>query len=158
MTAPQKQNKSKKKKSICWYHIRKTCDRVRRPLPFVGWYHLPVNRPPFMTQILTQWPHFSLQSTPNDPIFPNFNVNFDTFCALHTHLKNFVKFQLKMSNFHSNLIQFTPNPQFGKFTPNDLLKSVVSYTEWSLFSFSGRHTAITFIFICPSRWQGHHQL
>ena len=39
----------------------------------------------------------------------NFNVKFQFFCALRTHVKNFVNFQLKKAKFHSNSTKFTPN-------------------------------------------------
>ena len=45
-------------------------------LPYVGRYHLPVSWTLFLRKSYTQWPCFSLQSTPNDPLFQNFNLIF----------------------------------------------------------------------------------
>ena len=96
---------------------------------YVGRYHL--SKTPFLHKSYT-WPRFSLQSTPKWPsFFQNFNVKFQILRVLRAHFKTFVNFQLKMSNFHSNLIKFSPNdplfwavhvkkgPIFLDPTPND---------------------------------------
>ena len=114
-------------------------------LPYISQYHLPVNRPLFLSKSYTQLPHFSPQSTPNDPIFfLNFCVKFQILCTLHTFQK-FCQFSAKNGNvslkFDKN---YTERPRvlgsshhkrsnFVDLTPNDPLFSTKSYTECSLF-------------------------
>ena len=98
---------------------RWVCSPGEGALPYVGRYHLLVLWPPFLqishqltpfsTTVRTQRPHISLQSTPNDPFFQNFNF----FCALSAHFNFSSDFQLKKANFHSNLTEFIPNDSLG---------------------------------------------
>ena len=137
-------------------------------LPCVGGYQVPVNRPPFFTPILhpmtpffysvhTQWPpffHFCIK----------FYIKIAHFCALRAHFEKFNNFcgnlNRKFANFALKLHFCTLNdPHFWESTsesPHFLgahtewpLFSTKSYTECPLFSFSGRHLYVTFIFECP---------
>ena len=107
--------------------------------------------PLFWHKSYTQWPHFSLQSTPNDPFFSKFKCEISNFsCASHA-FQNFGNFQLKwqiFTEFLQNLHWITSN--FGKFTPkkapiffypspNVPPLSTKSYTKCPLFLFSGRY-------------------
>ena len=49
-------------------------------IPCVGGYQVPVNRPPFFTQILHPMTPFFIQSTPNDPLFSTFVPNLHKNC------------------------------------------------------------------------------
>ena len=76
------------------------------------------------------------------------------------HFENLVKFQLKMTNFDSNLTQFTPNDPvwevytfvrgqiLGDLTPNDPFFLQNPTPNAPMFSFFGRHIAINFSFKC----------
>ena len=65
---------------------------------------------PIFCKSYTLWPHFPLQSTPNDFFFQNFSVIFQFFARFTRISKNGVNFQLKKANFCSlNLTKFTPN-------------------------------------------------
>ena len=141
---------------------------ARGVLPYVGGYQVPVNRPPFFTPTLhpmtpffhsvhTQWPpffHFCIKCY----------LKIASFCALRAHFQKFNDFvailteNLQILPWNCTLAHWmTPisgsphqkSPFFLVPTPNDPLFSTKSYTECPLFSFSGRHLYVTFIFECP---------
>ena len=108
-----------------------------------------------------------IQSTPNDPLFHfciKFYIKIANFCALRAHFEKFNNFEAILTEnlqiLPWNCIfahWMTPifgsphqkSPHFLVPTPNDPLFSTKSYTECPLFSFSGRHLYVTFIFECP---------
>ena len=138
-------------------------------LPYVGGYQVPVNRPPFLRRSYTQWPPFFIRSTPNDPLFFHFCINFcikiANFCALRAQFEKFNDFcgvlteNLQILPWNCIFAHWmTPifksphqkkPPIFLVPTPNDPLFSTKSYTECLLFPFSSRHLYVTFIFECP---------
>ena len=137
-------------------------------LLYVGGYQVPVNRPPFLRRPYTQWPPFFIQSTPIDPLFFHFCIKFyikiANFCALRAHFEKFNDFvailtgNLQILPWNCTFAHWmTPisgspyqkSPHFLVPTPSDPLFSTKSYTECPLFSFSGRHLYVTFIFECP---------
>ena len=111
---------------------------------------------PFFTVVHTQW-----------AFFKNFNIKFELFHSLRAHFESFfVNFQKKKCRFsvRFDLIYTEWPPIFGKFTPKKP-NIFGSHTQWSpfvykiytkcpLFSFSGKHIPVTFIFECPRiPWQ-----
>ena len=81
------------------------------------------------------------------------------FCVLCVHFKNFINFQLKKANFHSNLTKFTRNdPLFWDvYTKKDKFFGIPHAHPMTLFFyeilhpflFSSRHLSATFTFKCP---------
>ena len=103
---------------------------------------------PFLRKSHTQWPYFSLQSTPNDPLFSKFQNKIQIFS---THCKIFYQIIAKIGKFSFKFDKiYTKWPpilgsshQKGLFfldpTPKAPIFSTKSYTECPLFLFSGRH-------------------
>ena len=83
-----------------------------RALPYVDQYHLPVNRP--------LDPFFDSNLTPNDLVFsPHPKIPFYKIeCKISNFshaFGTFVNYQLKMTNLHSTLTQFSPNKHTSKY-------------------------------------------
>ena len=88
---------------------------------------------PFLRKSYTQWPCFPLcRPTVQTqwPFFSKFQRYFIFFAHKSARFKNFVNFQLKRTNFHSNLTKFTPND------PLPLFWEVYTKekAQWPLFS------------------------
>ena len=119
-----------------------------RALPYVDQYHLPVNRP--------LDPFFDSNLTPNDLVFsPHPKIPFYKIeCKISNFshaFGTFVNYQLKITNFHSNLTQSSPNKHTSKnaifFKPH----SLYAILHQVPVSFSCRHIPdlpVTFIFEC----------
>ena len=122
-------------------------------------YFTPTLHPmtPFFHSVHTQWPlffHFCIK----------FFIKVANFCALRAHFEKFNDFvailteNLQILPWNCTFAHWmTPisgsphqqSPHFLVLTPNDALFTTKSYTERPLFSFSGRHLYVTFIFECP---------
>ena len=130
----------------------------RRELPYVGRYHLSVNRPPLSRKSCTQWPRFSLQSTSTFSKcwskIQNFSRALHAFWKLLSISTTNSKFSLKFNKIYTEWPPILGSShQKGPFffldpTPNDPLFSMISYTEWPLFSFYCRHIPVTFKLEC----------
>ena len=126
--------------------------------------------PPFLHRSYTQWPTFLFSPHPMTPFFPLLyqilHENGKFFARFARILRNLTilwqfqqkicKFCLEIAFLHTEWPPFLgvhtkKAPIFLVPTPNDPLFSTKSYTERSLFSFSGRHLYVTFIFKCPPR-------
>ena len=108
---------------------------------------------PFFHSFHTQWPpffHFCIK----------FYIKIANFCALRAHFEKFNDFvailteNLQIMPWNYTFAHWiTPiskkAPIFLVPTPNDPLFLTKFYTERPLFSFSGRHLYVTFIFECP---------
>ena len=111
-------------------------------LPYVGQYNLPVNRPPCLCKFYIHGPCFSLQSTPNDPLFSKFQHKISNFscpsCAFLIYCQFCAKngkFSLKFDKIFTGMTPILgsshkrkPNFFFG-FHTYDPLFSTKSYTE-----------------------------
>ena len=126
--------------------------------------------PLFLRRSYTQWPPFLFSPHPMTPFFPLLyqilpkKIAF--FCALRVHFEKFNDFVAILIEILQilpyNCIfahRMTPifgsprqkSPHFFDVHTEWPLFSTKSYTERPLFSFSGRHLYVTFIFECPPR-------
>ena len=123
--------------------------------------------PLFLRRSYTNDPLFLFSPQPMTPFFPllyQILHKIANFCALRAHFEKFNDFVAILTENLQILpwncifahwmtpIFGSPNqksPLFLVPTPNDPLFSTKSYTERPLFSFSGRHLYVTFIFECP---------
>ena len=140
---------------------------TRGALPYVGGYQVPVNRPSFFTPTLHPMTPFFYSVHTQWPPFFTFLSNFTEKLQILARFAHFEKFNDFVAVLTENLqilpwnctcahwmtpISGSPHqkaPMFLVPTPNDPLFSTKSYTEYPLFSFSGRHLYVTFIFEYP---------
>ena len=132
-------------------------------LLYVSRYHLPVDRPPFLTQISNPMPPFFTVT-----VYTQWLLFFKilNFCVDRTHLKTLSILEKKLANFHSISKFDSITPPY--FEVHAKKRPIFTTPKWlslslffmnnalnGLFSFSGRHISIIFIFECPP--PGHRQ-
>ena len=128
------------------------------PLPYVGGYQVPVNRPPFLRWSHIQGPPFFLSPHPMTPFFPLSYQILHTNCKCSRALRAFWEIYKLCRNFNINLLILARNCIFAHlmtpifwsphqkrshffWSPHGMTPffSTKSYSECPLLLFSGRH-------------------